>query len=151
MNRPTVLAVSALTALVLAGTLSESAPKLKAITQLIPGAGLAGGGTGPTSRIELAAGGITSAHIADGTVKPEDLNLTVARELGALVSPGPQGPRGDTGLPGERGPQGPTGELGQRGERGEPGPQGLAGEKGERGAPGETPPPAQVISRFLAQ
>lgn len=45
-----------------------------------------------------------------------------------------EGPKGDTGLPGDAGPKG------DKGDPGEPGPQGLPGEQGARGEPGAAGP-----------
>ena len=50
------------------------------------------------------------------------------------VEVGPQGEKGEQGVPGPQGPQG------EKGERGDPGPQGPQGEKGERGDPGPQGP-----------
>ncbi|XP_034290613.1 pulmonary surfactant-associated protein A-like [Pantherophis guttatus] len=65
--------------------------------------------------------------------------------------PGPQGPRGRTGLPGPqgakgtpgiRGPAGPSGPQGRPGQNGSPGPQGPKGNQGVRGPAGPPGVPA---------
>src|SRR5690242_12796375 len=73
----------------------------KPIKRLTPGKGLSGGGTGPTVTVEIAPGGITGAHVQQGTLGAEHLS-SVAREFlrGAV---GPQGPAGPQGLKGDTG------------------------------------------------
>ena len=81
---------------------------------------------------------------------------TMTLELGNFIKgdPGPQGPKGDTGLQGEPGPigpkgetgdagpigpqgiQGPTGPTGDKGDTGLQGPQGPKGDTGPQGVPG---------------
>jgi ATP-dependent protease ClpP protease subunit len=67
-------------------------------------------------------------------------------ERGELGLPGPEGKpgavgdRGEPGLPGERGPQGLSGDRGEPGPRGEPGLEGRPGLPGDRGPQGETGP-----------
>ena len=53
---------------------------------------------------------------------------------------GPQGPKGDTGLPGEKGEKGDQGEIGPEGPKGDVGPQGEQGPKGDVGPQGEQGP-----------
>jgi hypothetical protein len=65
---------------------------------------------------------------------------------------GAQGPKGDTGLPGEQGAAGPQGDKGEpgpvgpvgpdgpKGARGDQGPKGARGPAGEKGAPGPQGP-----------
>ena len=53
---------------------------------------------------------------------------------GVSLTPGPAGPKGDTG------PAGPAGPRGDTGSKGDPGPQGLQGAAGPRGPQGETGP-----------
>lgn len=63
--------------------------------------------------------------------------------VGARGPEGSQGPKGDTGAQGpqgEVGPQGPIGETGPQGPQGERGPQGIQGEQGPPGPQGETGP-----------
>ncbi len=57
--------------------------------------------------------------------------------------PGPTGPKGDPGVPGPAGPQGPAGPIGPTGPRGPAGPtgpQGPRGPVGPRGLPGRISP-----------
>ena len=69
-------------------------------------------------------------------------------------TPGPPGPRGESGI---QGPVGLQGEPGERGEQGPPGQRGLRGPRGDvgpRGAPGPATPdyplsiPAQIVERY---
>lgn len=52
------------------------------------------------------------------------------------LTPGPQGPKGDTGPQGQQGIQGPVGPQGEQGPIGPSGPQGPAGPQGTQGGPG---------------
>lgn len=54
--------------------------------------------------------------------------------------PGPQGPKGETGLQGLTGMQGLKGDTGLQGPKGDPGLQGVIGPKGEQGLQGLTGP-----------
>lgn len=53
---------------------------------------------------------------------------------------GPQGPKGETGSPGEQGPQGIAGPKGEKGDEGKQGPAGPQGEQGPRGEIGPQGP-----------
>jgi hypothetical protein len=103
---------------------------LKHIDQLLPGSGLVGGGTGPSVTVGIAAGGVTSGHVKDGTLQTADF---AAGTLDALRgAPGPQGPQG---------PSGPQGPMGLRGQAGHdalvagPGPGGSLSEIATDGTP----------------
>ena len=64
-------------------------------------------------------------------------------QKGLKGDPGPQGPRGATGLPGPQGdpgPQGPAGPTGLQGPKGDPGPQGPKGDPGQAGSAGPAGP-----------
>lgn len=52
------------------------------------------------------------------------------------LTPGPQGPKGDTGAQGPKGDQGPKGETGSQGPKGDTGAAGAKGEQGEKGETG---------------
>lgn len=56
------------------------------------------------------------------------------------ISPGPQGPRGETGLVGPQGAKGDTGPAGPQGNTGPQGATGVAGPQGATGAQGATGP-----------
>lgn len=58
-------------------------------------------------------------HIEDGI---ENIELT----------PGPQGPKGDTGATGAQGPKGDTGAAGAKGDKGDTGAAGAAGPAGAK-------------------
>lgn len=53
---------------------------------------------------------------------------------------GPEGPRGEQGIPGPEGPQGPKGDPGIQGPKGDKGDVGPQGEKGDTGEKGEQGP-----------
>jgi hypothetical protein len=84
--------VLCLTAIItLVGGLAAAGPKLHTITQIILGAGLTGGGTGPKVGIGIAPGGI----------KGEMLDPTLRDSLRGAPGPaGPTGPQGPQGVPG---------------------------------------------------
>lgn len=61
----------------------------------------------------------------------------VDSEIAAIsLTPGPQGPKGDTGNPGPKGDKGDKGDSGARGDPGPQGPTGLQGAKGDQGPMG---------------
>lgn len=75
---------------------------------------------------------------------PEDHNKITAalEEVRANVddielTPGPQGPKGDTGATGPAGPKGDTGETGPQGPKGDTGAAGATGAKGDKGDKGD--------------
>ena len=55
---------------------------------------------------------------------------------GCEKTPGPAGPKGETGAQGAAGPKGETGAQGPAGPQGVPGPQGPKGDKGDAGQAG---------------
>ena len=69
----------------------------------------------------------------------EDLDAVTIRlaDVENNPTPGPQGPKGDTGSMGSTGPQGATGP---RGIKGDTGPQGPQGDTGPQGPQGDTGP-----------
>lgn len=63
------------------------------------------------------------------------------------LTPGPQGPKGDTGSQGIQGPVGPKGDVGPQGIQGEQGLQGIQGPQGDQGIQGpkgDTGPQGEV-------
>jgi hypothetical protein len=93
----------------------------------------------------IADNAITSSKLADGAVSAAKLGSQNAAESGKFLAfngsslvwsdgtagtPGPQGPKGDTGVQGDVGPQG------LKGDKGDPGAQGPKGDKGDTGAQG---------------
>ena len=75
---------------------------------------------------DIAKDAVTSAKIADGTIKKADLSN------GALTA----GPKGATGAPGAPGVQGPAGPAGDTGPAGDQGPSGVDGAPGATGPAG---------------
>lgn len=76
-----------------------SAVSLKSITWITPGAGLTGGGTGPTVTVGIAPGGVGLTQISS------DAKTALKGAQGPVGPAGPQGVKGDTG---PKGPPGPT-------------------------------------------
>lgn len=116
---------------------------------------------------EFVQSKIAEAELGGSEVdlSPYALKSEVAKQIEEIeLTPGPQGPIGETGpqgepglqgeqgIPGEQGPegpqgpQGPKGDQGPQGEAGATGPEGPQGEKGKDGDPGivisETEPTA---------
>jgi hypothetical protein len=100
--------------LTLLASSSHTAPRRRAVDRVIAQSGLTGGGTGPTVRLDVAQGGITTGHVQDGTLGPEDFSEAARAALRGETGPGgPQGPGGTQGAPGPQGPQGPQGPPGE--------------------------------------
>lgn len=118
---------------------------LAPITQLKPGAGLIGGGTGPTTTLSVGNGMITSAHLRDGSLLIGDFAAatkdTLRGATGATGKTGPAGPKGDPGTLGAAGSPGAKGDPGERGADGAAGAQGAQGPQGPAGAQGIAGPP----------
>jgi hypothetical protein len=108
MKRTAAIVAVGLAGLIAGATLPTVAQtRLKTITQVLVGAGLTGGGTGPTVSVGLASGGVNSSHVADGSLQVADFSANAQEALR-----GPQGPKGDTGAQGPIGPTGATGPAG---------------------------------------
>lgn len=91
------------------GTLSQSAPTpSRAIYNLTPGEGLTGGGGGPSASLGIAPGGVTGAHIANGSLVLDDFSQSAKDGLKGEI-----GPQGLAGPQGPEGPQGPKGDPGE--------------------------------------
>ncbi len=108
------------------GQVTTARGRLVPINELIAGAGLTGGGSGPRATLGIATGGVTGVMVQDGSLGMADLSLGARDAL-----------RGDPGPVGPAGPQGPAGTPGQAGAPGPTGPQGPAGPQGPQGVPGE--------------
>ena len=89
---------------------------------------------------DIKDGSITSADIADGTLKLKDLSesarVALAGNAGSKGVQGEAGPIGPTGAPGSTGSAGAIGPQGASGPQGPTGPQGPAGATGSQGAAG---------------
>ena len=83
--------------------------------------------------LQIKNGSITSADLADGTIKPRDLAPSLRRA--PAVIPGPQGPAGPQGAVGAQGAKGDTGAQGVPGPGGPQGPAGAQGQTGPAGPP----------------
>jgi hypothetical protein len=64
---------------------------------------------------------------------------------------GPQGPKGDQGIPGQTGPVGPKGATGTQGNTGAVGQQGLKGDPGQKGDAGPQGPPGDPAEKFFPE
>jgi len=134
--------------IILAGGAAVAGPKLHNITQILLGPGLIGGGTGPTTKIGLAPGGISGDMIQDGTLKLEKFNgLTVQQLRGSPGPPGEPGPVGPAGSQGPKGDKGDAGPAGPTGPKGDPGPQGLQGAPGPSGSAASS---TRVVTQLLS-
>lgn len=75
-------------------------------------------------------------------ITKEKLNHIEEGIAGIELTPGPQGPKGDTGAQGpkgdtgEQGPKGDKGDTGAKGDKGDTGTAGAAGAKGDKGDTG---------------
>ncbi|MFN3650039.1 MAG: hypothetical protein ACK47B_10715 [Armatimonadota bacterium] len=125
------VAVGFLAGLFVASGVAVAGPGRKPLMQVIAGAGLSGGGSGPKAKISLAANGVTSQHVQDGSIHADDLASSIRTELR-----GPAGPEGPVGPAGTTGPAGPVGERGPAGPQGPTGPRGPEGESGLAPGPG---------------
>jgi Collagen triple helix repeat (20 copies) len=114
--------------------------RLKAITWLKLGTGLTGGGTGPTTTVGIAPGGVGLAQISAAA---QTALKGAQGPQGPAGAQGPQGPKGDTGTAGATGLQGPKGDIGPAGPKGDTGPQGPQGNTGAVGPVGPEGPPGQ--------
>ena len=83
----------------------------------------------------LVSRGVKAAEVTDEGHLVLTLTDGSRADLGSVL--GPQGARGEQGLPG---PKGETGPQGPTGPQGETGPQGPTGPQGEKGPQGETGP-----------
>ena len=105
---------------------------------------------------DLATESYVIEKIAEASLGGGDVDLSgyatidfVAQEINNIeLTPGPQGPKGDTGPKGERGIQGPQGEQGPKGEQGPQGLQGPKGEQGPKGDKGEPGTPADMSDYY---
>ena len=74
----------------------------------------------------------------DGEIITKELLNNIENGIKNIeLTPGPQGPQGETGATGPQGPQGEAGATGPQGPQGEAGPAGPKGDKGETGAAGK--------------
>jgi hypothetical protein len=64
------------------------------------------------THVKLAPNSVWADDLGQHSIRPRNLDRTLARELASHNKPGPQGPKGDTG------PQGPKGDTGAKGADG---------------------------------